>query len=72
MSEIIKCESCGKEISNKTEVEYSQYLSAFFCNFDCAVEHFMDYMQCTPFSFDPHEMKGKQVRLVRGKLHRNY
>ena len=53
----VKCalKTCDKEITNKTEVEYSEYLGAYFCNFDCAVEHFMDYLQCYPFSFDEYK-----------------
>lgn len=61
--------TCNKPITNKTEVEYSAELSEFYCNYNCAVDRFFDYMRCTPFQFEEHEMKEREVVLKRRKLY---
>ncbi|MFB0831518.1 hypothetical protein ACEU2D_18185 [Brevibacillus laterosporus] len=66
---VIKCGKCDKEITNKTEVEYSEEYGEFYCNFECAVDDFFDRARCTPFQFEEHELKENKVKLVRGKLY---
>lgn len=71
MSEII-CGSptCKKKITNKTEVEYSEEFSEFYCNWDCAVEALFDKARCTPFDFkDKKQLSDTDVELKRGKFH---
>lgn len=70
MSEAIKCarSACGKEITNKTEVEYSQEFSEFYCNYDCAVDALFDRARCTPFQFEQDEMNENEVELRNGEL----
>ncbi|MOA27397.1 hypothetical protein D3C78_1482740 [compost metagenome] len=73
MAEAIKCgrQSCGKDITNKTEVEYSEEVSEFYCDVNCAIDDFFDQMRCVPFQFESEEMSEKQVVLKRGKLYRS-
>lgn len=69
MTEIL-CGGCKKPITNKTEVEYSQEFTEFYCNFDCATEALFERARCTPFDLkDKDELKEKEVVLKRGKLH---
>ncbi|MBL5769229.1 hypothetical protein MXL46_14080 [Heyndrickxia sporothermodurans] len=60
----IRCGRCNKPITNKTEVEYSQEYSEFYCKWDCAVEAFFDRARCVPFDF-----KDKDVEIKRGKFY---
>jgi hypothetical protein len=64
----LKCGSCQREITNKTEVEYSEHLSEFYCNPDCATDRYFDYLQSEPFHFEAHEMESKGVRLNGDRL----
>lgn len=46
----VRCSSstCNRVLTDKTEIEYSQELGLYFCNQDCALEHYMDYMRSVP------------------------
>lgn len=66
-TEAVKCGKCKKEITTRTEVEYSEELTEYYCNYDCAVERFFDYMRCTPFQFE--EDLGKELTVIGGVLH---
>lgn len=68
MDEKIRCSlnTCNKILTNKTEIEYSQELGVYFCNYDCAIEHYMDYMRSVPLDtiIDDNE----EVHFVNGIL----
>lgn len=70
--EVIKCgkKSCGEDITNKTEVEFSDTLNEFYCDNDCAVDRFVEYMRCTQYEFEPLEMDAHEVVLKESKLFR--
>lgn len=70
--ELIKCKRCNKPITNKTEVEYSQELTSYFCNFNCATDYYFDYMRSIPFQFEKEEMEEKRLVLKNGKLYEVY
>lgn len=40
--EEIKCGMCGKHLTEKTEVEYSEWYTEFFCDPNHAVTYYMD------------------------------
>ncbi|KAF6565338.1 hypothetical protein G9G63_09265 [Paenibacillus sp. EKM202P] len=67
--DVIKCGRCSEEITNKTEVEYSEEYGEFYCNYKCAIDEFFDRARCTPFQFEADEMSKKQVVLKRDKLY---
>lgn len=64
----IKCGNCEKSITNKTEVEYSEWLSEFFCDPDCATTRYFDFMGSTPFYFEDYGMRKDGLLLKKGKL----
>jgi hypothetical protein len=47
----IKCK-CGKTLTPKMEVEYSQQINEFFCSPECAADRYFEYMSscCVDFS----------------------
>ncbi|WP_303984259.1 hypothetical protein [Niallia circulans] len=71
MSEII-CgnTTCKKQITNKTEVEYSEEFSEFYCNWDCALEALFEKARCAPIDLqDKKQLKEKDVELKKGKFY---
>lgn len=65
----VKCGACEKDITNKTEVEYSGFLTEYFCNPDCATDRYFDYMQSTPFQFEKDKMRERKLTLKNDKLY---
>jgi hypothetical protein len=47
----IKCK-CGKIITTKMDVEYSQQINEYFCSPECAEDRYFEYMgsYCVDFS----------------------
>lgn len=70
--EALKCYSCNKELTNKTQIEYSNWLKEYFCDPDCAVNSYFNYMESTPLDLDlsRDELKERGIKLERGKLYR--
>ncbi|MBU8607800.1 hypothetical protein [Bacillus pumilus] len=64
--EKIKCGMCGKHITDKTEVEYSEWYTEFFCNPIHAVTYYMDQAQSRPLEFDDDSLKRIGVKLENG------
>lgn len=50
-NEIMTCGDCGNELTNSTEVEYSQFLTEYFCNPNCAQNRYFEYMGSSPVDF---------------------
>lgn len=65
--ELIKCGSCDKPITNKTEVEYSLEINEFYCNPDCAKDKYFDYMQSRPIDFE--NDNDDDFIITKGKLY---
>ncbi len=69
MHEVI-CGYCKKPITDETEVEYSEYLTEFFCNPDCAKNEYFEQMQSSPFEFSEANVSRKNLAIENGKLFR--
>jgi hypothetical protein len=46
--DIIKCGHCGKKLNKRTEIEYSSWVNAFFCDPDCAKSFYFEFMHSAP------------------------
>lgn len=69
--EKIKCYSCNKPITNKTQIEYSNWLQEYFCDPDCAANTYFNYMESSPLALDlKDELKERGIKIVNGKLYR--
>ncbi|MCM3492870.1 hypothetical protein M4D52_05370 [Paenibacillus lactis] len=69
MNEAIKCGYCDKELTDKTEIEYSQYNSEFYCNPDCAKSAYFEAMGSSPLDLtDKQLLKEHNIKLSKGKL----
>lgn len=68
MDGIVRCSNptCNKILTDKSEIEYSQELGLYFCNYDCAVDYYVDYMRSVPLDniIDDKE----DVHFVKGVL----
>ncbi|MBT2759991.1 hypothetical protein [Paenibacillus sp. ISL-20] len=69
MNEVI-CPTCKKEITVEMEVEYSAYLTEFFCSPDCAIQEYMEQMQSSPFEMTEENVRTKNLAIENGKLYR--
>lgn len=72
MNSIIICgnPTCKNQITNKTEVEYSDEYSEFYCNWDCAVESLFDKARCVPFDYkDEAELQSKDIDIKKGNFY---
>lgn len=58
----MKCQ-CGKIITAKCEIEYSQEICEFFCSPDCAKDRYFDYMGSVPASYK--EFKNKELDFIK-------
>ena len=65
----MKCR-CGKPLTSKMEVEYSDYINEFFCSPDCATDRYFDYMLSGPVDFSQDKLP-LGVIVVNGKLTRS-
>jgi hypothetical protein len=52
------------------EVEYSNWINEFFCDPDCALNHYFDYMDSGPV-IDDERRKELKVKIINGKLHKS-
>lgn len=66
----VKCGTCGREITADMEVEYSDYLTEFFCNPDCAKQEYFEQMMSSPFEMTENNVKKRNLAIVDGKLYR--
>ncbi|MGG3012268.1 hypothetical protein ABEO98_22640 [Brevibacillus parabrevis] len=67
--EALKCRSCKKDLTMEMEIEYSQFITEFFCGPDCATNHYFDYMQSTPVDLEDAEvLNDHEIKIVDGKL----
>lgn len=68
--EVLKCKSCQKELTADMEIEYSQTLTEYFCNPDCAQDHYFDYMMSSPVDLtDKDDLKDRDIVIKDGKLY---
>lgn len=67
--EKIKWGMCGKNITDKTEVEYSEWYAEFFWDANHAVSYYMDQAQSRPLEFDKDSLKRIGVKLENGLLY---
>lgn len=67
--EKIKCGMCGKHITNKTEVEYSEWYTEFFCDPNHAATYYMDQAQSRPLEFDKDSLRSLGLVLKNGILY---
>ncbi|MBU8573740.1 hypothetical protein [Bacillus pumilus] len=65
----IKCGMCGKHITDKTEVEYSEWLTEFICDPKHALTYYMDQAQSRPLEFDKDPLNRLGVKLENGTLY---
>jgi hypothetical protein len=68
--EVITCKCCNKELNESMEVEYSNWINEFFCDPDCALNHYFDYMDSGPV-IDDERRKELKVKIINGKLHKS-
>lgn len=66
----VRCGNCGKEITSDMEVEFSEYLTEFFCNPDCAKQEYFEQMQSSPFEMSEGNVRRKNLAIENGKLYR--
>ena len=69
--EIMKCTNCDKELTEDMEIEYSEEITSYFCNPDCATNYYYDYMRSTPFDVKDRysELKDRNIKIKNGKLY---
>lgn len=48
----MKCANCEKVLTTKMEVEYSAWLTEYYCSPKCATDRYFNYMESTPVDFD--------------------
>ncbi|MCA1027011.1 hypothetical protein LCM23_12995 [Cytobacillus kochii] len=48
--DVVKCcrHACGKPLTDKMDIEYSQELGEYFCSVRCAEDYYFDYMRSIP------------------------
>ncbi|GFN32515.1 hypothetical protein PCURB6_27750 [Paenibacillus curdlanolyticus] len=69
MNEVLTCKTCEVELTDKMELEYSQFVTEIFCSPDCAKQYYFEYMGSSPIDLtDKHELKDKGIRVVKGKI----
>ena len=61
----MRCANCEKELTTKMEVEYSAWLTEYYCSPKCATDRYFNYMESTPVDF---ENLPKGVEVVGYKL----
>lgn len=72
---IMKCTGCDKELKADMEIEYSQWLTSYFCHPNCATDYYFNEMQSTPFEVEfeaennPEELEERGIKIVDGKLY---
>ena len=63
------CRNCNKELTTKTEIEYSRWLTEYFCNTECATNHYYNYLESTPVNLtDKTELKNREIIIKKGCL----
>ncbi|AVM24290.1 hypothetical protein [Bacillus pumilus] len=67
--EKIKCGMCGKHITDKTEVEYSEWYTEFFCDPKHAITYYMDQAGSKPMEFDKDSLKILGIKMENGMLY---
>lgn len=67
--EKIKCGMCRKHITDKTEVEYSEWYREFFCDPKHALTYYMDQAQSRPLEFDKDSLRRLGLVLKNGMLY---
>jgi hypothetical protein len=61
----MKCANCKKVLTAKMEIEYSAWMTEYFCSPKCATDKYYDYMQSVPVDF---ENLPESLVVVNGKL----
>lgn len=69
--EVMKCQTCNKELTVKMEIEYSRNLGDYFCSPNCAMHYYFEYMQSTPFDVEDRkdELAKRRIKVINGKLY---
>lgn len=64
--------SCNRELTTDMQIEYSNWLSDYFCSPNCATDYYFNYMESTPFDPDDRrdEMEERGIELIDRKLYR--
>lgn len=65
----IECKQCSRELTNDNEVEYSHWLTEFFCDPDCAKQHYFEAMQSTVLEFNEYDLNEVDAIMKDGKLY---
>ena len=45
---VLKCDDCNKKLTIDMEIEYSSWLTEYFCDAKCAANRYFDYMGSLP------------------------
>lgn len=61
----MKCANCEKILTSTMEIEYSAWLTEYFCSPKCATDKYFNYMESTPVDF---ENLPDGLEIVDGKL----
>ena len=48
----MKCSNCNKTLTKEMEIEYSAWLTEYFCSPNCAEDKYFDYMLSVPIDFE--------------------
>lgn len=65
--EPLKCGSCKKELNGKAEIEYSSWLTEYYCDPNCATERYFEYMGSRVL--DAEGFDQDKVFFMNGKLY---
>lgn len=69
--QIMTCTNCGKELTSGMDIEYSQWLTEYFCHPDCATDYYFKDMQSTVVDTgDGVDLKVRGIEIAGGKLYK--
>lgn len=66
---LLSCGWCGKVLSKDMEIEYSDWLTMYFCSPNCATSKYYDCMGSMPL--EKHDYSSHKIKLMKdGRLYK--
>lgn len=69
--EQMTCYSCNTTLKSEMDIEYSNWLSEYFCSPGCAIDSYFNHMESRPLDLEnTEELEEYGIKLVDGELFR--
>lgn len=67
----LRCFNCKRELMDSMEIEYSEWLTEYFCGVECAIQKYFEYLGSHPLDLsDAQLLKESRIKIIKGKLFR--